>query len=242
MDVAGEGGISDAEMERFRRRREELDAQLAEAERQAQGFGGGDRKRLAELEGAGGKPGSIASLEASVQDLAKAAADLQAAAAKSAADAAATRDVATVEAGAVIDTWQKRREAANITTGARAGSAARQAAERTAAEQRQRDLAAKEAEFARTAGEAGGMFSRAGEVAGRRGFDAAGATMSSIGGTLANGTNAAEIQQIGKAFENAVQGNTSATVQALRAVIARLDAQSRELETLRGQIKTNRRD
>lgn len=65
-------------------------------------------------------------------------------------------------------------------------------------------------------------------------------TLQDIGTDLADGTNAREIARLQAQFEQATQGLGGATVQALSKMLANLEAATRRIEALEGQVKQSR--
>lgn len=84
-----------------------------------------------------------------------------------------------------------------------------------------------------SASSAGGKFSNAGANVG----GALGKTLGNIGGKLSDGTNEAEIAKLQAEFTAATQGMGGATIAAMKAMLAAQQAQAKEIEILRQQIR-----
>lgn len=119
----------------------------------------------------------------------------------------------------------------------RVRKAAKEKQDRLAADEerkRQRkELEQRENNLDGSAAAAGGKFFNAGKNVG----GSLGKTLGNIGGKLSDGTNEAEIAKLQAEFTAATQGMGGATIAAMKAMLAAQQAQAKEIEQLRQQIR-----
>ncbi|MEM9235185.1 MAG: hypothetical protein AAGB14_00300 [Verrucomicrobiota bacterium] len=197
---------------------------------------------ISELEGftgTEGKKGSLENLREEIEELKESARLSAIALSEAKRQLEAIDEIADIQRRSSVDTGRRGDETARIREeiGAR-GAREREEERRSAEEKRRLEEAVKEGEsrLDQEASAASEVFERAAQVV-RKDREGSRRALEKIARLLEDGTDARELERIAIEASRALGSSRSAEANFLRDLIGKLNRNSQEIETLRGQIK-----